>query len=133
MIAELSEEEWTVLSHIHEQALIDAAADLDLVLPDAIKARELLEAMIPAIIDRGRTEGLPFSKYERDDLEALSFDARRSISALQGLSPTDSVDAILKAGHKVYKRYLRVRPNNPVALLLPTLLPVIARVAAHSD
>jgi hypothetical protein len=76
-----------------------------------------------------RDEGLPFSKYDRDDLEALPASDRASLARLQGLKSSASVSAMVKAGQKVYKTYVKTRPGNPVALLLPTLLPVIARVA----
>jgi hypothetical protein len=124
----LTEEEWVFLRRIPETDLVDAAADLSMLTPEVLNARELLEDMIPLIIVRLRDEGLPFSKYDRDDLEALSASDRASVARLQGLRPNASVGAMVKAGQKVYKTYVKSRPGNPVALLLPTLLPVIARV-----
>ncbi len=124
----LTEDEWAVLRRIPETDLVDAAADLSMLTPEALDVRALLEDMIPLIIARLRDEGLPISKYDRDDLEALSASDRASVAKLQGLKPNASVSAMVKAGQKVYKTYLRTRPGNPVALLLPTLLPVIARV-----
>lgn len=129
MSIELTEEEWVFLSRIPETDLVDAAADLSMLAPEVLDARALLEDMIPLIIARLQDEGLPFSKYDRDDLEALSASDRASLAKLQGLKPNASVSAMLKAGQKVYKTYVKTRPGNPVALLLPTLLPVIARVA----
>ncbi len=129
MTIALTEDEWTVLRRIPETDLVDAAADLSMLTPESLDARALLEDMIPLIIHRLRDEGLPLSKYDRDDLEALSTSERASVARLQGLKPNASVSAMVKAGQKVYKTYLKTRPGNPVALLLPTLLPVIARVA----
>lgn len=125
----LTDDEWAFLQNIPETDLIDAAADLSMLAPEVVDTRALLEDMLPLLIHRLRDTGLPFSKYDRDDLEALSARDRASIATLQGLKPNASVSTILKAGQKVYKTYLKTRPGNPVALLLPTLLPVIARVA----
>ncbi|MFT6145041.1 MAG: hypothetical protein ACJAZO_004051 [Myxococcota bacterium] len=125
----LTEDEWVFLRRIPETDLVDAAADLSMLTPEALDARALLEDMLPLMVARLRDEGLPFSKYDREDLEALSATDRASIAKLQGLKPDASVNAIVRAGQKVYKTYLKTRPSNPVALLLPTLLPVIARIA----
>ena len=125
----LNDADYAFLERIPEPDLVDAAADLGLAVPETIDRRELMDRMLTAIIQRAHDEGLPFSKYDKDDLEALDADERAAIATLQGLRSDASVRAMLKAGQKVYKWYRKVRPNNPVALLLPTLLPYIARAA----
>jgi hypothetical protein len=40
------------------------------------------------------------------------------------------VDRILKVGLRVYRTYEKTRPDNAVALLLPSLLPALSRIAA---
>jgi len=125
----LTDDDYAFLGRIPEGDLVDAAADLGLMIPEVLDRKGLMDRMLPAIVDRARVEGLPFSKYDKDDLEALSESERAAIADLQGLKPNASVRAMLKAGQKVYKSYRKTRPNNPVALLLPTLLPYVARVA----
>lgn len=128
----LTDDEYRSLQNIPEIDLVHAAADLSIVPPAEIDIRELINRIIPAMVERAREEGLPFSKYDRDDLEDLDATERGAIAQLQGLSSSASVTTMLKAGQKVYKAYHKNRPNNPVALLLPTLLHVVARAAHES-
>jgi hypothetical protein len=129
MSVTLTDSEWAPLANLLEQDLVDAAVDLDILVPEAIDRRSLVGRMIPAILERARAEGLPFSKYDAEDLAALPPGHLAAVSRLLGLPAGASVDQVLRAGEKVYRRYQKQRPNNPVALLLPSLLPVLARVA----
>src|SRR5690606_10461169 len=98
-----------------EQDLVEIAAELDLLVPERIEARTLIEECMPLILDRARAEGLPFSRYDLDDIEALSAPHRGAIARLQGLSDAASPARIVRAGEKVYKTYLKTRPQSAVA------------------
>ena len=80
--------------------------------------------------DRAVEVGLPFSKYDREDLEALQPDQLAAIARLLDLRPPASVDAVLRAGQRVYNWYQKNNPGSAVALLQPMLLTAIARAAA---
>ena len=133
MSATVTDEEWGFLSAIPEQDLVEMAIDLDILVPERIDARALVDQCILSIIDRARREGLPFSKYDREDLAALPAIHLAAIARLQGLPFGASVDRILRVGQRVYRTYEKTRPDNAVALLLPSLLPALSRIAATLD
>lgn len=129
----ITDDEWAVLRRIPEPDLVELAVDLDFLVPAVIEPRGLLNECIQRILERGQREGLPFSKYDHDDLASLPPDHLAAIARLQGLPADASVHRVLRAGRKVYRTYQAQRPDNPVALLLPTLLPALARIAATVD
>lgn len=126
----LTDTEWAFLQNVPESDLIDLAVDLDMLAPEKVDGRALIDQCLPYLLERFEREGLPLSKYDRDDLEALASRERDAIARLLGLAGGASVAQILRQGQRVYKTYLKERPGNAVALLVPTLLPVIARLAA---
>ena len=123
----LTEEEWRLLSGVPITDLVDLAVEVDLCAPAEIDRRALIEDCLPLILDRARAEGLPMSKYDREDLEALPTDLLQAVGRLQGLNGEVTVDRAIRAGRKVYKRYGKLRPKSAVALLLPLLLTALAR------
>ena len=118
-----------LLHAIPERDLVEMAIDLEIRVPERIQRIEMITQCIQAIVTRAQAEGLPLSQYDQDDLEALNPTELKAISQLMGLDGAPSIDKILKKGRKVYKMYQRHRPDNPTALLIPTLLPLIARAA----
>jgi len=122
-------DEWPLLSVIPELDLVEMAVDLDILVPAQVDERALLETCIAALLERARQEGLPFSKYDREDLEALPPPHLQALGELIGLRGRVTVRSVLKRGQKIYRWYQRERPHNASALLLPTLLPVLARIA----
>ena len=70
-------------------------------------------------------EGLPFSDYDREDLEDLPPAHRVALARRLGVA--ESVSAILKSGRKLYKVYRRSRERSQVPLVLPSLLGPICR------
>ena len=133
MTAIINDQEWQLLKAIPEGMLVDLAADLDICPPEHIDRRALFEQCVVAIVERGRQEGLPFSKYDREDLEALSPPHLTAIGRLQGIQGQVTVDEVMRVGGRVYKFYQRSRPDNPLALMLPSLLSAVARGAAGTD
>lgn len=119
-----------LLNAIPERDLVEMAIDLDIFVPEKIDRMQMIEQCIWAILKRARAEGLPLSRYDQDDLEALGADGLNAMSKLMGLSGPASVEKIIKKGRRVYKSYQKHRPDNATALLIPTLLPLIARAAA---
>jgi hypothetical protein len=125
----LTPAELALCENLPEDNLIELAAELNLLIPERISRSELLASAITRIAELARQEGLPFSRYDRDDLEALPGEHLRALALLCGSRPT--VDGLLKGGQKVYKTYTRQRPQSPVAMMLPMLLTPLARYAAE--
>ena len=125
----ITDDEWFVLSNITEDTLVNMAADLSILVAMVIDRRSLCDECVHAIVIRAMNEGLPFSKYDLEDLESLSPEGRAAISRLQGLRPGAKTADILRVGQKVYRLYNKIRPDNPVAMMVPALLPAIARYA----
>ena len=125
----LTPAELTLCENLPEDNLIELAAELDMLIPERISRPALLSQSIVAIADLASREGLPFSRYDRDDLEALPTSHLRALARLCG-SRKETVDGVLKGGQKVYKMYSRQRPQSPVAMMLPMLLAPLARYAS---
>jgi hypothetical protein len=110
-------------------------AELDLVLPSPpFDRRALLDRAVPAIVARARSEGgLPFSKYDLDDLRELDPARLGAIARLQGLGPAATPEAILKVGDRVYRARAKTRPSRDgYAFMVPILLGPIARCALRA-
>lgn len=127
----ITDDEWSVLERLPEEELIALAVEMDIVVPERIEGRALLDRCVPAIVERARTQGLPFSKYDTEDLQALPDDQLRAIGRLQGLKGKVSVASVLKAGKAVYKKYDKAGGSSAMALMLPLLLPAVARAAGR--
>ena len=129
MTFQLTEAELASLSLIQDRDLADLAADLDLIPDEVIDRRALLEAVIPRLLDLAEREGLPFSKYDAEDLEALPPRHREALARRMGWRT--SVGAMLRGGKRVYKVYRNERPSSQVPVMLPSVLPILARFAAE--
>ena len=53
-----------------EDELVDLAIDLDVPVPAGIDLAGLLDAVVRNLADLAQREGLPFSPYDKEDLEA---------------------------------------------------------------
>ena len=80
----LTDAEWSALSILPEDDLIEVAADLDLVVDKHINHRALWNKCVWAILFRANTEGLPLSEYDAEDVALLSTEQRTAIAKLQG-------------------------------------------------
>ncbi len=125
----LTESEWRLLSSVSVDDLVELAVELDVLAPKEIDRRALLEQCVPLIVERAREEGLPFSKYDAEDLRALPPHLLTAIGRLQGLRGEVTVERVLRAGRKVYRYYQKHRRHSAVALLLPSLLSAVARAS----
>jgi uncharacterized protein (DUF3820 family) len=123
----LSDSEFQPLRLLPEADIADLAVELDMVPEAEIDARGLLSELVGRILDRAVDEGLPFSKYDADDLRDLPEEHFRALADKMGW-PAD-VPAFLKLGGKIYKEYQKTRRNSQVAIMLPLLLPALARHA----
>ena len=127
----LTEEELRLCLNLPEDTLIDLAAELDLIIPEVLSRADLLASATTQIVDRAAKEGLPFSKYDREDLQALPPEHLTALAKLCRASTT--VDGLIRSGQKVYRMYQRQRPDSQVALILPMLLSAVARCAAEKS
>ena len=125
----LTDEEYEPLRGLPVESIVDLAAELEIVAGEEIDRRDLLERCVVAFVAHAQREGLPFSKYDADDLEALTQDDLVAIGRLQGLSGRITVRAVLKQGQRVYKTFQNRRGDHPIPLMLPMLLTAVARAA----
>ena len=124
----ITDQDWRLLQFVEENELVSLAAELDICAPMQIDARALWEQCVVAIAARAKSDGVPLSKYDHEDVAALTPSQLQTLAGLQGSRAT--VSAILKAGARAYRRYERSRPSNPIALHTPSLLAPILRAAA---
>lgn len=127
MVFALSSAELQIVSYISELDLVDLAVELDYVPEAQIDRAQLLGSLIPRLVELAEREGLPFSKYDLDDLCDLPQPHRSALAMRMGWS--ESPAAMLRKGERVYRSYRSSRRNSQVAQLLPTLLPIVARCA----
>jgi len=127
----LNPTEMQTLAMVPDQELAAMAADLSLLPDEEIDRKAMVEAMIPRLLAVAKMEGLPFSKYDADDLEELPTHHREALAKAMGWST--SVRAMLRAGGKVYKIYRKERTNSQIPLMLPLMLPMLARYAAEAS
>lgn len=124
--------ELTLCENLPDGNIIALAAELNLLIPERISRIELLTDAIVQLAELATREGLPLSRYDRDDLADLPSSHLAALARLCRTRPT--VDALLKAGQKVYKTYTKHRSQSPIAMMLPMLLAPLARYAAeHSQ
>jgi hypothetical protein len=127
MSALIREQDLELIRKIPELDLVELAVDLDILVPAQINRTELMERCLYGIVERAKSEGLPFSKYDLGDLQALRQADLEAIGRLLQVKRPITAEKVLKKGLRVYKYYRKNRPNNATALLVPTLLPLIAR------
>lgn len=129
MTVDLLPEERALLARVPERDLAEMAVDLDVLLDAEIDRDRLLQQCLLALLDRAEREGLPLSKYDADDLEALPPDELEALGRHIGLSGRITVRAMLRQGRKTWRVYRKHRPKSPTALLVPLLLRPLARAA----
>ena len=125
MAFQLTAQEFQLTTGLPESDLVELAVELDIPVEASIQRRDLVAQCVAALAGLCAREGLPFSQWDRQDLEELSPAQRRALARQLGV--TDSVKAILRSGKKVYKVYSKQRPRSQVALLLPILLTPLCR------
>ena len=127
----LTPEEVAMFRNAPEEELVDLAIDLDVPVPEEIDLDGMLDRVVRNLAALAQREGLPFSRYDREDLEQLSQMERGAIARLNGVDPRADVEsqisALLKTGSKVYKMYRKTRPKSQIPMYLPMLLAPLAR------
>jgi hypothetical protein len=129
MAFELTDEEYRVVEFLPEEDLVDLAVELDIPIGEVIDRRSVLDLCVVAFGDLAGREGLPFSEYDREDIEQLPATHRSALAKRLGVG--DSVSAILKSGRKLYKVYRRSRERSQVPMVLPSLLGPVCRNLAQ--
>ena len=127
----LTPEELSMFQNVPEDELVDLAIDLNVPVPEEIDLEGMLGAVVRNLAALGEREGLPFSRYDREDLEQLNEMERSAIAKLNGVDPnaqaSAQISALLKTGAKIYKMYRKTRPKSQIPLYLPMLLSPLAR------
>ena len=127
----LTPTELAMFEHAPEDELVDLAIDLDVPVPAEIDRTGLLNACVKNLADLGEREGLPFSDYDRSDLEELDEWGLNAIAALNGvdknLDKSKKVSLLLKTGKKKYKLWRKQRPKSQIPIYLPMFLAPVAR------
>ena len=81
----LTPEELSMFQNLPEEELVDLAIDLDIPVPEEIDLVGMLNAVILHLAELGEREGLPYSSYDAEDLEALDEYELRAIANLNGI------------------------------------------------
>jgi hypothetical protein len=123
----LTKRELALFDRIPEIDLAELSLELDIPVSEGTGLGELLGAAVLRLADLAREGGLPWSDYDRDDLQALDPGELAALARLCGTAA--DVDSLIRSGRKVYRRYTNRRAPSQVALLLPMLLPPLARFA----
>jgi hypothetical protein len=126
---ELTDDEYRAVEVLPEEDLVDLAVELDIPVGEVIDRRSVMNLCVVGFAELAQREGLPFSEYDRDDLDQLTPTHRRALA--QQLGVDDSVSAILKSGRKLYKVYRRSRQRSQVPLVLPAVLGPVCRYLAE--
>ena len=132
----LNSDELAIFENAPEDDLVDLAIDLDVMVPNEIVRAQLLSACVKSLRDLAQREGLPFSPYDAEDLDALTQDELDGVARLCGIQPgkkAETIERMLKAGKKVYKIYRKHRKRSQVPLYLPMLLAPLARLVATGE
>lgn len=117
-----------MLANMPENDIVELAAELSVTVPETIQREELMQKVIVELARHVRVHGLPLSRYDADDLEALSPVELAGLARMVGVSA--SVPELLKAGKRAYKAYRNRKATSPIPLMVPTLLAPLARYAA---
>ncbi len=127
----LTPHELSMFQNAPEDELVDLAIDLDVPVPAEINLGGLLDAVVRNLADLAQREGLPFSPYDKEDLEGLAEHELRAIAELNGVDSSGDgakqIQGLMKTGKKVYKVYKKTRPKSQIPMYLPMLLPALAR------
>lgn len=127
----LLDEELKILAAVPEKDLVDLVIDLDVPVEEDSARQHLLEQAARRLADLAREEGLPFSIYDLEDLQALPPDHLRGLA--RAMRVDNDARAVVRAGEKVFKRYQKRAPRSQVPLMLPLLLSAVARLLAAED
>lgn len=127
----LLDEELKILAAVPEKDLVDLVIDLDVPVEEDSARQQLLEQAARRLADLAREEGLPFSSYDLEDLQALPPDHLRGLA--RAMRVDNDARAVVRAGEKVFKRYQKRAPRSQVPLMLPLLLSAVARLLADED
>lgn len=122
--------ERAILANMPEDDIVELAAELGVTVPAVIRREELMERVIGELARHARVHGLPLSKWDKDDLVALSPTELGALAHLVGVPAT--VGDLLKAGKKAYKAYASRKATSPIPLMVPTLLAPLARYVASN-
>lgn len=123
-----TEAELGLYANLPETDLVDLAIELDIPVGESISRQELLEAVIPQLADLAAREGLPFSRFDLEDLQALPREHLAALARVLRVSPEPG--AIVKAGEKLYRTYQNKRQRSQIPLVVPMMLPTLARFLA---
>jgi len=132
MTFSLEDPEYALVQNVPAEDLISLAADLDMIPPAEIDRRALIEACVPRMLARARKDGgIPLSKYDAQDVEALSPDQLAVLATLQGTRT--SARAVLRAGARIYRirEKNRMTRTDPYAYFIPLLLVPLLRLASR--
>ncbi len=123
----LTREEAQGLDYLPDKDLADWAVDLDMVPEEEIDRLALVEELIPRLMSVAQREGLPFSKYDAQDLSDLPPTHREALARAMGWR--SDVRQMIRAGERVWKIYRKNRPGSQIPIMLPVLLRPLARFA----
>ena len=120
--------ERAMLANLPENDIVELAAELSVSVPAIIQREDLMQRVIVELARHVRVHGLPLSRWDEDDLHALSPEELAGLARLVGVSA--SVPELLRAGKRAYKTFKNRKSTSPIPLMIPTLLAPLARYSA---
>lgn len=130
MNASINDQEWEQIRLLPEIEMVELSIELDILVPEQINHRALINRCLNALIERLTETGLPLTQYDRDDIANLSERERSVVASLVGLHARKgafSIDKIMKRGIKNTKVYQKSSRTESILLILPMLLPAVIR------
>ncbi len=129
----LNDAEWSVLVSLPDDDVVELAAELGILLPaPPFSVRALLDRCVPAMLSLAKQDGgLPFSRYDLDDLRELPPAHHQALAVVQGLAAGSPSEALVRVGERIHKaRSRRKGKRDGHAFMVPILLVPLARHAA---
>ncbi len=133
MSFQFTEEEWDTLEGIPEDDVVALSAYLSIVKPEVVDRRALLEQCIPRALRHCRQHGLPFTRYDREELEALPPHQFQALERIQKPLLFKGARGMIVAGRLAWLRYYKGEEldHHPLIYMLPSLLGPLSRLAAE--
>jgi hypothetical protein len=129
MPLDLQPDERDIIDQIPSSDVEELAAELDLLLDATYDRDDVFDRCVTALLERAVAEGLPFTKYDVDDLAELPAPDLQALGVVLGVNGRVDAAAVVRQSARAVKLYQKSRPRSAVALLLPTLLRPLARAA----
>jgi len=118
------------IAAVQEEDVVSFCIELDLVPDEPFSVDDVVDPLFERLVDRARTEGLPISKYDAEDLQHFESRQLLAFAAALGLRirPDQGKPEIISAiAHKLRKVGRKLPPNSQLPFFLTYFLPALVR------